>query len=63
MTQCLQQLATGYRVRMTCVDIQRKPSIDLAKSKAPQTARTNQSQGVRRDTAIATVLILQSAVG
>ena len=33
MTQCLQQLATGYKVRMTCVDIQRKPSVDLAKTK------------------------------
>ena len=33
MTQCLQQLATDYKVRMNCVDIQRKPSVDLAKSK------------------------------
>ena len=33
MTDCLQQLASGYEIRMTCVDIQRRPSIDLAKSK------------------------------
>ena len=33
MTDCLQQLASGYEMRMTCVDIQRRPSIDLANSK------------------------------
>ena len=36
MTQCLQQQATGRKLHMTCVDIQRKPSIDLAKSKERQ---------------------------
>ena len=30
MTQCLHQQARGYEVRITCVDIQRRPSIDLA---------------------------------
>ena len=30
MTQCLQQQARGYEVRITCVDIQCRPSIDLA---------------------------------
>ena len=33
MTQCLQQLATGCKIRMTCVEIQRRPSVDLAKTK------------------------------
>ena len=36
MTQCLQQQAMGYKIRMTCVDIQRRPSVDLAKSKERQ---------------------------
>ena len=36
MTQCLQQQAAGCKLRITCVDIQRKPSIDLAKSKERQ---------------------------
>ena len=36
MTQCLQQQAGGYKIRMTCVDIQRRPSVDLAKSKERQ---------------------------
>ena len=36
MTQCLQQQAAGCKLRITCVDIQRKPSIDLAKSKKRQ---------------------------
>ena len=36
MTDCLQQLANGYKIRMTCVDIQRKPSVDLANSKERQ---------------------------
>ena len=30
MTQCLRQQARSYEVRITCVDIQRRPSIDLA---------------------------------
>ena len=33
MTDCLQQLASGYKVHMTCVDIQRRPSVDLAKTR------------------------------
>ena len=33
MTQCQQQLAAGYKIRMTCVDIQRRPSVDLARRK------------------------------
>ena len=33
MTDCLHQLANGYKIRMTCVDIQRRPSVDLAESK------------------------------
>ena len=33
MTDCLHQLANGYKIRMTCVDIQRRPSVDLARSK------------------------------
>ena len=33
MTDCLHQLASGYEIRMTCVDIQRRPSVDLANSK------------------------------
>ena len=36
MTQCLQQQAAGCKLHITCVDIQRKPSIDLAKSKESQ---------------------------
>ena len=36
MTQCLQQQATDCMLRITCVDIQRQPSIDLAKSKERQ---------------------------
>ena len=36
MTQCLQQQATGYKLRVTCVDIQRRPTVDLAKSKERQ---------------------------
>ena len=36
MTQCLQQQAAGRKLHITCVDIQRKPSIDLAKSKERQ---------------------------
>ena len=32
MTECLHQQAWGYKLRMTCVDIQRKPKIDLAKT-------------------------------
>ena len=30
MTQCLHQQARGYEVRITCEDIQRRPSIDPA---------------------------------
>ena len=33
MTECLQQMASGYEIHMTCVDIQRRPSVDLAKTK------------------------------
>ena len=33
MAECLQQLAMGYKIHMTCVDIQRRPSVDLTKSK------------------------------
>ena len=36
MTQCLQQQAAGCKLHITCVDIQRRPSIDLAKSKERQ---------------------------
>ena len=36
MTQCLQQRSLGYNLRVTCVDIQRKPSVDLAKTKERQ---------------------------
>ena len=32
MAQCLQQQALGYQLRITCVDIQRRPSVDLAKT-------------------------------
>ena len=32
MTECLHQQAWGYRLRMTCVDIQRRPKIDLART-------------------------------
>ena len=64
MTQCLQQQAMGYKIRMTCVDIQRKPSVDLAKSKERETASADTSQGVRCDTAIAALLdLLASTVG
>ena len=33
MTQCLQQMASGCEIHMTCVDTQRRPSVDLAKTK------------------------------
>ena len=36
MTQCLQQQSLGYKLRITCVDIQRRPSVDLAKTKERQ---------------------------
>ena len=32
MTECLHQQAWGYQLRMTCVDIQRKPKVDLART-------------------------------
>ena len=32
MTECLHQQAWGYKLRMTCVDIQRKPKVDLART-------------------------------
>ena len=32
MTECLHHQAGGYKLRITCVDIQRKPRIDLAKT-------------------------------
>ena len=58
MTDCLQQLANGYKIRMTCVDIQRKPSLDLASCKEREAASESPSQGVQRNTAIATLLYL-----
>ena len=36
MTECLHHKAWGYKLRITCVDIQRKPRIDLAKTKERQ---------------------------
>ena len=36
MTQFLQQQSRGFKLRITCVDIQRKPSVDLAKTKERQ---------------------------
>ena len=36
MTQCLQQQSLGYKLRITCVEIQRRPSVDLANTKERQ---------------------------
>ena len=64
MTDCLQQLANGYKIRMTCVDIQRKPSVDLANSKEREKLLARIRAKEFNDTAIATLLyLLASAVG
>ena len=65
MTDCLHQLASGHEIRMACVDIQRRPSVDLAKSKEREKllARIRAKEFHARDTAIASLLyLLASAV-